>query len=279
MIKTIKQEINRLNVFCFDNIVYSNRLSMWGRENIQLKMNLIIPFEEKRVFKKRPTIVWLEGGGWSNSTPFYRIPELSFYAYNGFNVANVSYSVSNANIWPSCIEDAKTAIRFLRANSDKYGIDENNIFVAGESAGAHLAAMIGLCDKYKTDEYIEYSDNVNGVITFYCPGDFVEANSGDSLNSCGSRLLGQDIYNNLDLLKEISPTEYVKENEPPFLMFHGDKDNVVDVNCSINLHNKLVEKGNICDLYILKDAEHAAFEFSELNVQNKVLDFLKTYIK
>ena len=279
MIKAIKQDIKNLNVFCFDNIVYSNRVSMWGRENIPLKMNLIIPFEEKRVFKKRPTIVWLEGGGWSNSTPYYRIPELSYFAYNGYNVANVSYSTSNNNIWPACIEDAKIAIRFLRANSDKYGIDENNIFVAGESAGAHLAAMVGLCDKYKTSEYKEYSDSVNGVITFYCPGDFVDVNSGDSLNGCASRLVGEDIYKNTDLLKEISPTEYVKDNKPPFLMFHGDKDNVVDVDCSISLHNKLVNSGNICDLYILKDAEHAAFEFSQIDIQNIVLDFLKTYTK
>ncbi|MEN6334882.1 MAG: alpha/beta hydrolase, partial [Phycisphaerales bacterium] len=90
---------------------------------------------------KRPLIVWVHGGAWlegnKNGCPAVR------FTADGYAVASINYRLSQHAIFPAQIQDCKAAIRWLRANADKHGIDPNRIGVWGASAGGHLVALLG----------------------------------------------------------------------------------------------------------------------------------------
>ena len=281
MLYHLKAEEKRPSALVYDNIIYANRITRWGRDYHPLKINLIIPHYDHKENPPAPLLVWLEGGGWRNASPAVRLAELGFYAYHGIAVADVEYSVNSNNIWPVCLEDVKEAIRFLRANRGEFNIDPEKLIVAGDSAGAHLAALTALTgdeEKYKTEANRQESDKVNGVICLYCPGDF-PAVLGDPVPVCYEDLLtGEITAENEALLKEINPMSHVTKNVPPFLFFHGDADNVVYYRSSLNLYEKLLSAGAEADYYLLEGANHAENAFTQENIQELMLAFIRKHI-
>ncbi|MDO4199112.1 MAG: alpha/beta hydrolase [Erysipelotrichaceae bacterium] len=261
----------------YTDIVYSSRMSDFNTHISNLHMNIIVPTMEEGRIIKSPLFIWLEGGAWKTSSPYYRLGELSYFTNNGYIVADVEYSVESNNCWPACIEDVKTAIRYLRKNGDIYGIDTDHIYIGGESAGAHLAVLSALIDdKYITDEYKEYPSDVNGVISYYCPGD-TDIPINNYFNYY-DQLVRNDIDNNPILKAEINPLTYINKKTCPFLMFHGLSDTLVPVECSKNLYNKLIEYHTEADLYLIEDAEHADIRFSQPYIQKLVLEFMNRHL-
>ena len=81
--------------------------------------------------------------------------------------------------FPAQVQDIKTAIRFLRQNASEYKIDPNNIFLWGDSSGAHVSLITGITSgvtELDTDDYSDYSDKVNGIVDFYGPTDITKMN-------------------------------------------------------------------------------------------------------
>ena len=131
MFHTIQSEILRPDMALYTDIVYANVFNDWRRYNIPLKLNLMRPYGRFRFEERLPLLVWAEGGAWKSSAPASRLPELAYYAYHGFAVANVQYRVSTQSIWPAQIQDLKAAIRYLKVHADELGIDPERIVVAG----------------------------------------------------------------------------------------------------------------------------------------------------
>ena len=104
----------------------------------------------------------------------------------GYVVASIEYRKVPTRVFPEPLEDVKSAIRFLRANSDRYGIDKNKIAVMGSFAGGYLVAITGTTNGYK------------------------QFNKGGSINS------------DLEKAKAANPMTYISKNTPPFLLLHGD---------------------------------------------------------
>ena len=158
-------------VICLgDEITYGQRPEWSDATWRPLKMSLMRyrQWFDYDPHEKMPVIIWICGGGFTHADKNVWAPEMEYYARHGFIVASIDYSTVARTVWPMQIEDIKLAIRFLRAHAEQYHVDKERIVVMGESAGAYLAAAVGLLGReFDKGEYLEESSAVSAVVPFY----------------------------------------------------------------------------------------------------------------
>ncbi|MHC4700142.1 MAG: prolyl oligopeptidase family serine peptidase, partial [Planctomycetota bacterium] len=218
------------------------------------RLDLAMPAEPGD--KPRPAIVFVHGGGWRSGDKrrenFLR-PTLEFAA-KGYVCITVNYRLLDETSIAGCVEDVKCAVRWLRAHADKYAVDPKRIGAYGNSAGAHLVAMLGLCPPSAELEgdgpWKEHSSMVQAVVASATPTSFTipmnerirkqrESQRQSDGGSVRSRLAGMS----QELRKKISPMTYVNGDAPPFLLIHGDADKTVGVYHSDNFVKALRQAG------------------------------------
>ena len=228
--------------------------------------------------KPAPLVLWVHGGGWkSNDKSWILVPYL---VAKGYAVASINYRYSTEAIFPAQIQDANEALNFLLHHAEEYGLDKNRVAVAGDSAGGHLALLLGLA----RDEGGFGADagvRPRAVIDFFGPTDFTvfteppPAGAEDVI----AQLLGASPRDRPDLAKAASPVTYVTAASPPVLILHGDKDDVVPPGQSRVLAD-LLKKANVpVDLVLVPGAGHEGPAFSSPKVQSKILQFLDQNLK
>jgi acetyl esterase/lipase len=199
-----------------------------------------------------PPIIYIHGGDWSGGSkeggPGMHLPGI------GFAVAKINYRLSSQAIFPAQIEDCKAAVRFLRAHAAEYHLDPNHIGVWGMSAGGHLAALLGTSGGGEA--------RVQAVCDFFGPMTFIGAPPEiqarmDSPSSGVYKLLGGPPSKKPDLAKMASPITYVNGGSAPFLIVHGDRDDVVPLQQSQLLQAKLKSSGVLATLFVVPGAGHA----------------------
>lgn len=118
-----------------------------------------------------PVIVFLHGGGWVTGTRITGPDFKRFFAQDGFAMASIDYRLTPSVTFPANVEDVKTAIRWLKANADSYGLDARRIGLWGTSAGGHLAAVAGLAPSgsFEGDGHLDQSSRVQCVLDAYGP--------------------------------------------------------------------------------------------------------------
>jgi acetyl esterase/lipase len=205
----------------------------------ELKLDLAKP-EGKGPF---PCVVLFHGGGWRMGNKKDVRSWLPFLAEEGYVAASVGYRLVPDATFPAQIEDGKTAVRFLRANADKYGIDKNRVAAMGWSAGGHLACMLGLTDPkcgFEGKECSDQSSRVQAVVDYFGPTDLA-AFGKDELAQKGvlAPFVGKRYADDPAAHEKASPVKYVTKDAPPFLIFHGRKDWVVPIEQSRELAEKL----------------------------------------
>ena len=236
-----------------------------------------------------PCILFVRGSGWEKQNPYDRIPRMCDFARRGYVVAIVEHRHSGIAKFPSPLEDVKTAVRFMRANAGNYDVDPDNIFLWGESSGGHLALMAAITgeDKFVDKGYVDASCEVNGVIAFYPPTDFVQfgkyptivdALSGDGLLG---KLLGCPVVGNEKAAMEASPVGNVDRRHPsaPVFLTHGTSDFVVPFNQSEMLVRKLRQYNHEVRWYPVKGAIHDGWEFFSPEMYDRIEDFINSNIK
>lgn len=207
-----------------------------------------------------PAVVYIHGGGWysGDKTTGAGQDDIAEMISRGYLVAAVNYRLAPRYQFPAQIEDVKCAIRFLRANAVRYGIDAAHIGVWGDSAGGHLAALLGVTDASDGFEgygwYDGQSDQVQAVASLYGPTDLAEIYERDKSPHM------EHVFGTADpestVISQASPLTHVSSDDPPFLIVHGEADEVVLVEQSQVLYERLVSAGVPTTLVIVGNCGH-----------------------
>ena len=246
----------------------------------QLKLDLYLP-PGKRT-GARPLVVYVAGGGWAADRPRNAGAIEDFpgvfvsLAKNGYVVASIRYRLSAEAKFPAAEHDTKTALRWLRANAARYGIDKNRSVIWGSSAGGQLAGLAAvtcgdpmLAPKQAAGsgatKIPEESDCVNGAVIWYGIFDFAQMGAPPNANpnatnrppGADSSFLGCKAADCPDQVRAASAIAHVDANDPPFLLIHGSADRVVPVKQSQMFYEKLQAKGVKAELIIIPDVDHS----------------------
>lgn len=274
MKESIAVKIDKPQYITVTDITFAQVDSWFGHTKQDLKMNIIFP--EIYTAKKYPCIIWICGGAWLSMDKSIHLAYLSKLAMAGFVVASIQYRTSNEATYPSQIQDIKAGIRYLKAHSKEYNIDEKRFGVMGESAGGYLSAMAAFNNDKSLDvgEYLEYSSEVNAVCMWYSPINLTKLVK-DNPASPESLMLGGNLTANLDDVLKASPISYVTKNAPPCLIIHGTKDNTVPFSQSQELYDKLEQCGGDVTFLAVEGADHADIHFFQDEIWNKIISFFK----
>jgi len=237
-----------------------------------LQLDLYLPQKSEG---NPPLLVWIHGGGWTRGSKSQINPAFIRLTAEGYAAASIDYRLTGLISHPKQIHDCKGAIRWLRANADKYGYDVTRIGVGGGSAGGHLALLLGLSGGVKELEgdvggNLGQSAQVHAVVDLFGPSDlglFAEESRRFRPNKTP------------ELLKSASPVTYLSTDDPPVLIFHGDKDQVVPLSQSEHLHKRLQEAGLESSLHVVEGAGHGGLQFSDSTRYALIREFLARYIK
>ncbi|GAB3418061.1 alpha/beta hydrolase fold domain-containing protein [Flindersiella endophytica] len=185
-----------------------------------------------------PAVVYLHGGGWAwGSRTHGWYPWLSpLLAAHGFVAVNVSYRLTGQAPFPAQLDDVRAAVRFLRSQAATYGIDPDRIGAWGDSAGGHLAALLGVSPSPDAA--------VQAVVARCAPADFEWALTDDhGQGEVLSALFGGQPAQRRELMRQAGPVHHVRPGAPPFLIVHGTEDETVPFASAEHFAGKLRESG------------------------------------
>ncbi len=200
--------------------------------------------------------VLFHGGGWYRGEPNGLYPHCRYFAKQGMVAISAQYRLSTDGNSPpiEAIEDAKSAIRYVRTNSASFGIDPNKIAAGGASAGGHLAACTALFDKFDAvNEDTKVSSKPNALVLISAALDTTPKGFTERiLKKIGfhfSWVYGPDA-------NEFSPIKHVKKITAPCLVLHGTADDLVPFESAERFCKLMKEAGNNCQLAALTGAGH-----------------------
>lgn len=229
-----------------------------------------------------PCVVCLHGGAWKYG---HRSDVAGFteqLARHGFVAATVSYRLAPKHKWPAQIEDAKTAVRFLRANAARFGIDPDRFGALGFSAGGHLAALLGTADKdagFEGPLYPGQSSRVQCVVDFFGPADLALFCQSPGIERAYFRpFIGALFRDNPDVYRKASPIAHVSKDDPPFLIVHGTADLIVPVIHSERFRDRLAAAGVPVELLTVKGGGHGWGGTDALTTSAVTLKFLADHL-
>jgi acetyl esterase/lipase len=216
-------------------------------EKAELKIQLYLPADGKEG-DKRPGIVFFFGGGWTNGSPAQFAAQAAYLASRGMVAACADYRVkSRHDVTPvECVEDAKSAVRWMRKNAARLAIDPEKIVAAGGSAGGHIAACTGITPGGDAPgEDAAVSSRPNALLLFNPVMD-----AGPIL----PRLADEDA------VRKITPNAHLAKGLPPTLLLFGTGDKMIDAAKEFVAKSK--ELGNRAELYTADGQGHGFFNKS-----------------
>ncbi|MFC7338356.1 alpha/beta hydrolase fold domain-containing protein [Haloferula chungangensis] len=257
-----------------------------GNGNVRQTLDVYLP--ESPSNKKVPLVIYIHGGGWMSGDKSHgrSIAEL-ITSTGDYAAASINYRLSQHALWPAQIHDCKAAVRYLRANAEKYGIDPERIAVMGHSAGGHLAAMLGTTNKERSLEgkvgpYPSQSSEVQCVVNFFGPTDFETFFGKDidlaklSRENMAIRLLGQNEEEIRKNARLASPIHWISKDDAPVFTSHGTADRLVPFAQAEELDAALKEAGVESHLVAMQGAGHG-FSSDELN--QRIKSFLDLHLR
>lgn len=180
----------------------------------ELKLHLFFPPDWKPT-DKRPSIVFFFGGGWKSGAYTQFVPQAEYFAARGLVAASADYRINSVHQTTpdKCVEDAKSAVRWMRAHAAELGLDPGRLIASGGSAGGHLAAATALLPGF---DAAGEAGKVSCV-----PDALVLFNPALNLTLIDREIPGSQAP---DIRKEISPTLFLKAGAPPTIIFFGTAD-------------------------------------------------------
>ncbi len=271
-------------------------MAAWTRDVVfsvetgtELKLQLLSPWaagDPAFADKRWPCVVFVQGSAWTFPDVGYELPQLGALARKGYVVASVTHRSSwDHHKAPAFLEDVKAAIRFLRKEADSYRIDPTRIGIWGTSSGGNTALLVGLTGDdpiYQTAEHTGYSDAVRTVVECFGPADLfalfsrgIPDTEPDGSPSIFRLLLGDTREEQEKRLRLMDPVSMVKTETtyPPFLLLHGDRDELVPYDQSEKMARVLCEHDVDTELIRVEGAPHEGNFWSQ-----QLLDMIEDFL-
>src|ERR1035437_7548255 len=192
---------------------------------------------------KKPlsAIVYFTGGGWVGGDVEGQIPNAAWFRDQGIIGIDADYRVKSLHGTSpiECIQDAKSAIRYVRAHAKELGVDPNRIIAAGGSAGGHLAACTFLDGGDAPGEDLRISSKPNALVLH---------------NPVLGEGFGKEFF---EVHPEFAPILHVTKGWPPTILSNGTKDNTTPFEVAEKFTRLMHEAGNVCELIAVNDADHS----------------------
>lgn len=204
-----------------------------------------------------PAVILVHGGGWTSGdksggpNKALIAPMQDPLGQAGIAWFSINYRLAPAHQYPACFDDVMTALKWVHAHAAEYRLDPKRIALAGESAGAHLAALAAVRADQDTP--------VAAVVAFYAPSDLAGLYSpGATLTPNQAALFNRTVADDatLAMLRAASPITYVRPGLPPFLLLHGTADARVPYTQSTTFQSALRAAGVTCDLITIPEGAH-----------------------
>ena len=245
-----------------DEIVEYKDLVYKEVQEDSLKLDI---YHLKELKKVKPVLVFIHGGAWKKGNKKDYRRYLVDYAKKGYVTVTLQYRLANEAKFPAALNDVNCAIKWIKANSDKYFIDPNKIAVIGGSAGGHLAMMLGYSQgspKFE-NECLDnkYNTSVQAIVNIYGAYDLTTEYAREQ--SSVKYFLGKKYVDDPSIYSEASPSTYVSSDDPPTLIFHGTLDELVPVSQADSLNNALSRLGVPVEYHRLEGWPHTM----DLNVE------------
>jgi acetyl esterase/lipase len=259
-------------------------------------LDIYLPRTARRSVSGRPVVIYIHGGGWSGghsrqSGAFENWPSvLASLAARGYVVSSLNYRLLGEAPFPAAIQDVKAAIKFLRANAAKYGIDKSRVLVWGGSAGGHLTALaattcgVAALEPVVTGALAAESDCVQAAITWYGVFDLTAqfAAAANMASSPIGKFFGCNAAGcDADTMTLASPQSHLDAQTPRFLVIHGQDDSVVPVAQSENFHKAMQAAGLRSELLVIPEVNHSFVGKTQpitaaasLKALNRSIDFI-----
>ena len=271
-----------IDVFPKGTILHGN--VNYNKDTIQ--KHLLDVYLPSNIKNKVPLVVFVHGGGWLVNDKYadmgYMKKTVAEIVSNGYALASIDYRFATEAIFPAQIQDCNRAVSFLVDHADQYGIDKDRIAVMGFSAGGHLASLMGLSKNNNIPDFFmpetTKAFDFKAVVDFYGPAELILFPGANDPKSPEALLIGAAPLDRPDLAKAASPVTYVDKDDPPFLLIHGEKDDMVSPRHSQLLSAWLTAQGVENKLIIVKDAPHFGEMFDSDDIRKSVIGFLKIHL-
>ncbi len=233
---------------------------------LSLQLDMYLPRNKE---PGRPLLVFIHGGGWKSGKRSDYLVYLVAFAKKGYSTATISYRLLDKAPYPACAEDISDAVKWLYANSGKYGYDEERMALIGGSAGAHLA-MLGAYGWAGATGYHPGADSsdaprIKAIVDIYGPADLTTEYGRKHPLVTG--FISHSYDESPALYAQASPMNYIDASDPPTLIFHGTSDDLVPVSQSDSLKARLDRIGVPCEYYRLPLWPHT------MDIVRRVNDF------
>ena len=261
----------RAKINYIPDVVYS-QVPTRGYQNTALKMDILQP---ESGTEKLPAIVYVPGGGFINANRALGLQERLHFAGHGYVVASITYRVAPTSQFPAALEDVKAAIRYLRANADKFGIDKERIGIIGGSAGGYLSSFAAVTndtrefdngDNLDEDSSVKCAVNLYGIADLTSIGMDYSKNVQELHKSAGATealwVNGSPVFGGKDggiladteAAAKASPITYVDNNSAPLLLMHGTADTIVSPGQTDLLFQAYKRRGLEAERYLIPAA-------------------------
>ena len=228
-----------------------------------------------------PAVLLIHGGGWTSFDKSTMHGMGAFLARSGFVAFAVDYRLfhDKENRWPAQLDDVQRAVRWVRANAAKYGVNPEHVGAFGHSAGAQLAALLGMEDTRDNSDpaLAKYSSKVQAVVDVSGPTDFTLDHDQDSAAFLDG-FLGTSYSRHPEVWREASPAFHISKADAPFLIVHGMQDENVPILQSQELFEKLQSAGVPASFIKVNDAHTFKTPEARRQLAIETLAFFKRYL-
>ena len=272
----IEVESSVPEIGCHQNVTFAQYFT-WPESRLQ--MDIFLPATQG----KSPAVIFAPGGWWLTAPKAAGIQICYQLAQAGFVAASIEYRTIGTVNYVESIGDVKAAIRYLRANADKFNIDKDKIAVIGMSAGGWLASMVSevqaVVDIFGPTDLTKIAADFSKdkQKLYYSPGAPPSLIANGVPCYKGNR--GGSILDTPETAKDSNPINHIGKNTPPFLIMHGNADTTVSPSQSKIFYDALIKNGVDVDYYVVNGGEHNAAHFYQPKTFGIIVDFLNRVLR